>query len=67
MVLVDQRPVEVETRLIVGHYEGELVMGSGNRSAVGVLVDCTTVSLSCAIFRKRTQPWASKYLRVDCS
>ena len=42
MVLVDQRPPEVETRLIAGHYEGDLILGAGNRSAVGVLVERTT-------------------------
>jgi len=42
MVLVDQRPAEVESRLIAGHYEGDLIMGTGNRSAVGVLVERTT-------------------------
>ena len=42
MVLVDQRPPEVENRLIAGHYEGDLILGAGNRSAVGVLVERTT-------------------------
>lgn len=42
MVLVDQRPAEVETRLIAGNYEGDLIVGAGNRSAVGVLVERTT-------------------------
>jgi len=42
MVLVDQRPPEVENRLIPGHYEGDLILGAGNKSAVGVLVERTS-------------------------
>lgn len=42
MILVDQRPPEVETRLLAGHYEGDLIQGPLNRSAIGVLVERTT-------------------------
>ncbi len=42
MVLVDQRPPEVESRLLPGHFEGDLILGAGNRSAVGVLVERTS-------------------------
>lgn len=42
MVLVDRRPPEIESRLVAGHYEGDLILGAGNRSAVGVLVERTT-------------------------
>jgi IS30 family transposase len=37
LVLVDQRHAEVESRLIAGHLEGDLIRGEFDRSAVGVL------------------------------
>jgi IS30 family transposase len=43
MTLIDQRPVEVVMRLIPGHWEGDLVVGKGNRSQVGTLVERTTL------------------------
>ena len=53
MVLVDQRPPEVESRLIAGHYEGDLILGAGNRSAVGVLVERTTrYTFLCHLLQK---------------
>jgi IS30 family transposase len=53
MRMISERPAEALDRRQAGHWKGDLIMGPGNQSAIGTLVERSTRFLIFAAFPDR--------------
>lgn len=64
MISIDERPLEVESRTIPGHWEGDLIIGRNRQSALGTLTErMSRFALLVKVHGKNAEEIRKKFAR----
>ena len=62
ITLIDERPIEINSREVPGHWEGDLIIGKDHKSAISVIVERQTKYIQLDLLKQYDAPTVRKVI-----